>query len=112
MARGIFLEAEHHRLEHLEGLLLVGDERVLLGVAAQADAFLQVIHLKQVVLPEAVEHAEHDNALVVAHLLRAEDFLLYVVTLAQFFEDGFTEIVARELVGVDLIGEIARRTSL
>ena len=55
------------RFEHLEGFLLVGDERVLLRVAAEADAFLEVVHGEEVVLPEAVEDGEHDDALVVAH---------------------------------------------
>ena len=44
VADGVFLEAHHHAFEHLEGLALVGDERVLLGVAAEADAFLEVVH--------------------------------------------------------------------
>src|SRR6185437_16492394 len=44
MAGGVFLEAHHHALEHIEGLLLVGNKRVLLGVAAQPDAFLEVVH--------------------------------------------------------------------
>ena len=33
VAGGILLEAEHHGLEHVEGLFFVGDERFLLGVA-------------------------------------------------------------------------------
>ena len=79
MARGVLLEREHHGFEHLEGLFLVGDERVLLGVAAEADAFLEVVHGEEVIFPEAVEDAEHDDALVVAHGGRAEDLLLDVV---------------------------------
>ena len=51
MARGVLLELEHHLLEHLEGLFFVCDERVLLGVAAQTDALLEVIHGEEVVLP-------------------------------------------------------------
>ncbi len=75
VAGGVFLEAEHHGFEHVEGLFLVGDERVLLGVAAQADAFLEVVHGEEVVFPEAVEDGEHDDALVVAHLRGGEDLL-------------------------------------
>ncbi len=67
VASGVFLEAQHHGFEHVEGLFLVGDEGILLGVAAQADAFLEVVHGEQVVLPQAVEDGEHDDALVVAH---------------------------------------------
>ena len=97
VAGGVFLEAHHHAFEHLEGLFLVGDERVLLGVAAEADAFLEVVHGEEVVFPEAVEDGEHDDALVVAHLRGAEDLLLDVVAGAELFEDGFAELVAVEL---------------
>ncbi len=102
VAGGVLLEAHHHAFEHLEGLALVGDERVLLGVAAEADAFLEVVHGEEVIFPEAVEDGEHDDALVVAHLLGAEDLLLDVVAGAEFFEDGFAELVAVEVGGVDL----------
>ena len=67
MARGVFLKLHHHALEDLEGLLLVGDEGILLGVAAEADAFFEVIHREEMVFPEAIEDGEHDDALVVAH---------------------------------------------
>ena len=106
MAGGVLLEAEHHGLEHLEGLLLVGDERILLGVAAQADAFLEVVHGEEMVLPEAIEDAEHDDALVITHGRGAEDLLLDVVASAKFVEDGFAQLVAVELGGVDLVFEM------
>ena len=106
VAGGVLLEAEHHALEHLEGLALVGDEGVLLGVAAQADAFLEMVHGKEMVLPKAVEDAEHDDAFVVAHLRCAEDLLFDVVTGAEFFEDSFAEFVAIELSCVDLFFEV------
>ena len=64
----------HHGFEHVEGFALVGHERILLRIAAQADAFLQVIHGEQVVFPEAVDHAEHDHALVIAHLVARRGF--------------------------------------
>ena len=76
VAQRVFLEALHHRLEHVEGLLLIGHQRVLLRIAAQSDAFLQVIHRQQVVLPQAVEHRQHDHALVVAQRIRPKDLLL------------------------------------
>ena len=106
MAGGVFLEAHHHAFEHLEGLALVGDEGVLLRVAAEADAFLEVVHGEEVILPEAVEDGEHDDALVVAHLRGAEDLLLDVVAGAEFFEDGLAELVAVEWGGVDLVFEV------
>ena len=104
MARGVLLELEHHLLEHLEGLFFVCDQGVLLGVAAQADALLEVVHGEEVVLPEAVEDGEHDDAFVVAHGGSAEDLLLEVVTLADPLEDGFAEFVAAEQGGVDGVG--------
>ena len=51
VAAGVFLETHHHAFKHLEGLFLVGDERVLLRVAAQADAFLEMVHGEEVILP-------------------------------------------------------------
>ena len=102
VAGGVFLEADHHGLEHLEGLFLVGDERVLLGVAAEADAFLEVVHGEEVILPEAVEDGEHDDALVVAHLVGAEDLFLDVVAGAELLEDGLAELVTVERGDVDL----------
>ena len=74
MAGSVFLEAHHHGFEHLEGFFLVSDERILLRVAAEADAFLEVIHVEEVLFPEAVEDGEHDDALVVAHAGRRRGF--------------------------------------
>ena len=51
VAGGVFLEAEHHSFEHLERLFLVGDERILLRVAAKADAFLEMVHGEEMILP-------------------------------------------------------------
>ena len=80
---GVFLELGHHGFEHVEGFRLVGHQRVLLRIAAQADAFFQVVHREQVVFPQAVDHAEHDHALVIAHgLQRAENLFLRLVLLS------------------------------
>ena len=78
-ADGVFLELQHHGFEHVEGLALVGHQRILLRIAAQADALLEVVHREQVVLPQAVDDAEHHHALVIAHGCGAEDFLLGLV---------------------------------
>ena len=104
MACGVFLEAEHHGLEHVEGLFFVGDEGVLLGVAAEADAFLEVVHGEEMILPETVKNGEHDDALVVAHLGGGEDLLLDVVAGAETLEDGFAEFVPVEGIEVDGVG--------
>ncbi len=101
VAAGVFLEAHHHGLEHLEGLFFVGDERILLGVAAEADAFLEVVHVEEVFFPEGVEDGEHDDSLVVTELRLSEDLFLDVVAGGDLFEDGVAELVAVELRGVD-----------
>ena len=44
VADRLILDAIHHVLEQHVGLFLVLDQRIFLAVAAQADAFLQVIH--------------------------------------------------------------------
>ena len=46
IANRLFLEALHHLFEHVEGLALVLDQRIVLPVAAQADAFFQVVHAR------------------------------------------------------------------
>ena len=63
--------AVKHRLEQAEGLALVLDQRVFLGVAAQVYAFFQMIERQQVILPLRVNDVEHDVALKVAHALDA-----------------------------------------
>ena len=57
-ADGLLLDAVEHLAEHVEALALVLHQRVALGVRAQADALLQVVHLVQVLAPLAVDHLE------------------------------------------------------
>ena len=106
VAGGVFLEAKHHALKHLEGFALVGDQRILLRVAAEADAFLEVVHGKEVVFPETVEDAEHDDALVITHLRCAEDLFFDVVAGAEILEDGLAQLVAVEIARVDLFLQV------
>src|SRR5580700_4030693 len=87
IARSVFLEALQHGLEHLERFFLVLDQRIVLAIATQADALLEMIHAEEVVFPLRVEHTEHDHALVVAHGLRADQLFFRVVTLFEFFKD-------------------------
>src|SRR6266487_257782 len=46
--------------EHLVGVLLVLNERVLLSPGAVVDAFAQLIEVVEVVLPLLIDHAERD----------------------------------------------------
>ena len=93
IAGRIFLEALQHGLEHLKRFLLVLDQRVVLAVAAQADALLEVIHAEEVVLPLLVDHAKHDHAFVMTHGLRADQLFFRVVTLLQLLKDGIAELL-------------------
>ena len=93
IAGGLFLEALHHGFEHVERFALVLDQRIVLAVAAQPDAFLQVVHVAQVVFPLRIEHAQHDHALVVAHGVGADQLFLRVVTFFQLGEDGVAEFL-------------------
>ena len=103
VANGLFLEALHHGFEHVEGLALVLHQRIVLSVAAQADAFAQVVHAEQVVFPLLIEHAQHDDALVMAHRVRADELFLGVVALLQLVEDGVAQFLPIQLVGVDAL---------
>src|ERR1019366_7716408 len=77
----LLLDAFLHRLEKLEGLPFVLDERVALTVAAQADAFLQMVEREEVILPERVDRLEHEELLEVAQRLRADGLLFRLVRL-------------------------------
>src|SRR5258706_6268085 len=59
---GARADAPEHLAEQLEALGLIHALRVLARVALQPDAFLQVVHREQVVLPELVERLEQDAA--------------------------------------------------
>src|SRR6476661_2346561 len=65
--------------EHVEALVLVGDERVLLGEAAEVDALAQVVHVVEVLAPALVDDLEQAEALDLAHELGAELLLALVV---------------------------------
>ncbi len=77
VADGLVFDAIHHVLEQREGFLLVLDQRIFLAVSAQADAFLEVVHRQQVIFPLVVDDVEHDDALGVAHVLGADQRLLF-----------------------------------
>ena len=79
----LLVDPVHERLEHLEGLLLVLDERVALAVAAQADPLLEVIERVEVVLPLRVHDLQHDHALVEQHQLDADAALPLLVAGAR-----------------------------
>ena len=55
------LDGFDHFLEHFIGFEFVFDERILLPVSPQVDAFLEGIHSVEVVHPLAVDDAEHNG---------------------------------------------------
>ena len=81
VADRLFLDAVHHRVEHVVALPLVLDQRVALRHGAQADALAEVVHLVQVLAPLAVEDRQHDAPLDLAHHVRRELGLAAVVGL-------------------------------
>ena len=92
------MKALHHFFEHIEGLALVLNQRIMLCVAAQADALFQVIHREQVVFPLRVDHAQHDHALVIAHGFGANQHLLRVIALLELGKDGVAHFLAIHLL--------------
>src|SRR5687768_10026049 len=66
-----------HRREQREAFLLVLDQRILLAVAAQPDAFLQMVEAVEVILPLRIDDLQHDVAFDTAQDLdRDQRFLL------------------------------------
>ncbi len=97
----LFLDAVHHGLEHREALALVFDQRIALPVRAKLNAFLQVVHLVQVLAPLAVEHRQHHPALEFAHDrlavgLDTETFFALLVREVRVSGEFFDEEVGRQ----------------
>src|SRR3546814_4408092 len=61
-----------HRLEEVESLALVLDQRIALAIGAKLHALAQVVEREQMVLPLAVQHQQQDLLFQAAHDLRAE----------------------------------------
>src|SRR5581483_7601527 len=100
-SHGVFLELRHHGLKEIEGLLLVGHQRILLRIAAQTNALFEVIHREQMVFPQAVDHAQHHHALVIAHRLRTKDLFLRLVAFFQPGKDLITQLMPAQLLWID-----------
>src|SRR5262245_2499970 len=62
-----FVHAFLHVLEKREAFFLVLDERIALPVAAEADAFLQVVEAVKVILPVLIDDLQHNVALDATH---------------------------------------------
>jgi hypothetical protein len=57
----IFLDAVNHFLEHFETLLLIFLEGIFLAVAPQSDSLFKMVHIQEMVLPQAIDGLEHDD---------------------------------------------------
>ena len=84
--------------EHPLALGRVLDERILLRHLAQVDALAQHLHVLEVLAPAHVDDLEDDEALELAHQLRAELLLLRLVLVAR---------VGLELLDQRLAGDLA-----
>src|SRR5262249_50434537 len=100
---GLLVHAFLHRLEQLEAFFLVFDERIALPVAAQADAFFQVIEAVEMVLPLRVDDLEHDVALDAMQHLAADLGFLFLVRRLRHVPDRVADLVGR------LVAEVERR---
>ena len=56
-------DAGFHFFEEAVGLALICDERVLLAVAAEVDAFAELLHRGEMLDPVRVDRAEQDPPL-------------------------------------------------
>src|SRR4029077_19519887 len=63
VANRFVVDAGHHVFEEHEGFFFELDERIFLAVAAQADAFLEVVEGKKMVFPLGIDDVENDAAL-------------------------------------------------
>src|SRR5271166_3480601 len=96
----LVLDPVHHVLEQRERFFLVFDQRILLSVAAQSDTFLEVIHRQQMVFPLVVDDVEHDDALGLAQVIRADQLFFFLITLFQQIGDFVFNLGASEATEV------------
>ncbi len=95
---GVALDRVEQFLEQREGLALVFLLRVLLSVAAQVDTVTQVVHGRQVIFPQVVQHAQEDLLLEGAQGFGAGLVFLLVVRHQQLRHDFFAQAVFVQLV--------------
>src|SRR4051794_2495138 len=84
----------HQVGEEVEGLVLVGDERVDLGEPAEVDALAQVVHVVQVLAPLVVDDLQQQIALERTHELVAELLLATVVERERLLGQHLDELLA------------------
>src|SRR5215211_1855270 len=89
--------------EHLEAVVLVGDDRLDLREPAQMDALAQVVHVVQVLAPALVDDLQQQVALERAHELLAQLRLALVVELERVLGEQPLELLAVQRLSVELL---------
>src|SRR5438445_143204 len=106
-------DARRHLFEERVGLALVGDERVLLAVAAQIDALAELLHRGEVLDPVDVDRAQENPPLHHARQLLAELGLAPFVRLVDELRDLLLKLIQARGVGEgrrgDLVGAAQHR---
>ena len=68
-----------HLFEHFEALFLIFLKRVLLSITPEPDALLQMVHIEEMIFPQAVDGLQHDDLFKLPQHRRAETpFLVFV----------------------------------
>src|SRR5438067_1085493 len=100
----LFVDPVLHRLEQLEALFFVLDQRIALAVAAQADAFLEVVEAVEMVFPVLIDHLQHDVALDAAQNLRADQLFLLLVRVDDLLPQRVADFRRRAVAEVERAG--------
>src|SRR5262249_46981281 len=96
----LLVHAILHRLEENEALLLVLDERIALPVAAEADAFFEVIEAVEVILPLLIDDLQHDVALDALQDVAADQLFLLLVGVDNLRPELVADLVGGLIVEV------------
>src|SRR6266404_1532693 len=100
ITNGFVIDARHHVFKQDERFFLEFNERIFLPVAAQADAFLQVIERQQVVFPLAIHNIQNDAAFEPAHQVRRKLLFFVFVFLGDGFSDGIGKLIVIQRGGI------------
>ena len=103
-AQRLLLNGGHHLLEHVITLALIFHHGVVLAVCPQADALLEFVHGVDVVHPVFVHHAQHHDALQLAHEGAAQLLLLVIVDRLGLFDQQVGQLL-RALAGKLPVGK-------
>src|SRR5690348_4747918 len=104
IASGLAINAAHHVFEQSEGFFFEFDQWIFLAVAAQADAFLEVIEAEEMVFPLGIHDIENDPALEPAHHGRAEERLFLLIAQPNFFDQRVAQLIVRQTGGIQADG--------